>query len=227
MTPTRARRGGRDAEGRDPAPPPAGLACTAPECPLRRGPLPMVLGATLALGSCALGACDGEGAPPEPPAAEAAARPGGDEAPAPTPEPAEADLEAREAVFGRVELAPGFSPDPTTRRGSAGGPVDASELQEDCAGWISSRPSYLFDAGLTFAELSVMVAAEEDTSLVVLDPAGEIHCADDQEGHNPVVRARFAHGLYRVWVGAHERGARVRYALGFSELDDVTTADLR
>lgn len=134
----------------------------------------MVLGATLAFGGCQLASCDD---------------PGEDEVVvplanvAPTPptesEPLDPDLDATEARVAEIETSPGFTPDPTLRIGTAaGGPVDANHFDERCHGWIAAQPDVLLRATRPFAELVVMAASADDTTLLVVGPDGDARCGD-------------------------------------------------
>jgi hypothetical protein len=182
----------------------------------RRAASAVVLGATIAIGSCALAACESE--------AEAASK-----MPALAPIAAHEEVEEDESIDmtaeqGRVETfeaSPGFTPDPLVRQGTtAGGSIDANEIDERCHGWISSTPDFVLEAHRPFAELAVMIASREDTTLLIVGPDGDPRCANDDDGSHPIVRGVFEPGLHRVWIGTAERGATEPYLLGLSELDD-------
>jgi hypothetical protein len=106
-------------------------------------------------------------------------------------------------TYGRVTLSAGFEPDPHVVTLSAGGPVDASTLGEDCTGSIARRP----DFSLTYrpGDLPLYIAAtsDADTTIVVRAPDGSYVCDDDSAGAlNPAVRFETpARGRYQIWVG--------------------------
>lgn len=190
----------------------------------------MVLGATLALGGCSLAGC-GEESPPEPklpPLADVRA--------AVVEEPVEQeravqldrpDVEAELARFGTIEAAPGFVPDPLIQSGqAAGGPVDARQYDERCTGWIAAQPDVILHTPRPFAELSVMVASAEDTSLMIVGPDGDARCGDDEDGSMPIVRGPFAAGEHRVWVGIARAGAEAPFSLALSELEESSPSAL-
>lgn len=182
----------------------------------------MVLGATLALGGCSVSGCsdDVDLEPKMPPLAR----------PAPA-EPEEAlelpDVDAEAGRMGTLEVAPGFVPDPVTQVGTtAGGPVDAHEFDDRCDGWMAAQPDVILHTPRPIAELSVMVASAQDTTLMVVGPDHEPRCGDDEDGAHPIVRGPFAAGEHRVWVGTRARGASVAYSLAVSELDDSMPSSL-
>lgn len=180
---------------------------------------PIVLGATIAIGSCTLAACDD---PPQPPPIEpiAATQPVVEE-----DEPDEVLFDAEAGRLGTLDASPGFTPDPMTRQGTlAGGPFDASEIDDGCAGWIDAEPDYVLEARRPFAELAVMSASRSETTLVIVGPDGDVRCGG--EGEHALVRGVFEVGIHRVWIGAQERGANAPYVMAISELDDTVPSSL-
>lgn len=134
-----------------------------------------------------------------------------------------------ESNFGTVTVAPGFMPDPMTATGNSGGSIDASTLNPECAGWVSSTPDHLIAAGGDFAALRVMAradVAEADVTLVVQRPDGTYLCNDDTEGLNPLVTGAFVTGTYKVWIGSYEQGTNAAYHLGISELESIVPSSL-
>ncbi|MFK7999365.1 MAG: hypothetical protein AB8H86_07195 [Polyangiales bacterium] len=130
-------------------------------------------------------------------------------------------------AYGTVTLAPGFSPDPHTTQGVAGGARNASILNTPgCRGYIATQPNHLFVATANFANMRIMVRAVEDTTLVVQRPDGSYICDDDTEGRNPVVQAIMTPGTYKIFVGAYRANERPNYTLGFSELGGVVPSSL-
>jgi hypothetical protein len=191
----------------------------------------VVLGATIAFGSCTLAGCDDARLGPKVPTMAATMVPElemDEEAEPDELEPEPTMLtDADEGRLGQFQTSPGFTPDPFTRRGTtAGGPLDASAFDERCEGWVSESPDYVFTAQRPFAELALMVASSEDTTLVVIGPDGEARCADDEDGPHPVVRGSFAPGVHRVWVGTRSREASAPFLLALSELDDTSPSSL-
>lgn len=202
-------------------------SCEEPlEAPSARGNAgaAVVLGATLALGGCSLTGCDGTSDYDKMPSLTTVAPVQQTEEP---PAPEDPDIDAEEGTLASVTVAPGFTPDPHVEEGTtAGGPVDASRFDERCDGWIAAAPDVVIETPRPFAELTVMVASREDTTLVLVGPDGQPRCADDSDGTHPLIRGDFAAGLHRVWVGTRERGAEASFVLAMSELDDSVPSSL-
>lgn len=187
-----------------------------------------VLGATIAFGSCALVGCgDDADHASKPPVLSAAAALSQDDEVEREEEPPTLSVDAEEGRVGTFDASPGFTPDPMTHPGTtAGGPIDASHEDERCHGWLAPEPDYVITADRAFAELALMVGSSEDTTLYVLGPDHEARCADDEEGHDPVIRGAFDPGVYRVWVGTRTPGREAPYVLALSELDDTAPSQL-
>ncbi|MEM1416918.1 MAG: hypothetical protein AAGH15_18620 [Myxococcota bacterium] len=177
----------------------------------------------------ALAACSDE-APEAPPSPAADPAPPSPEpiAPPPAPEPPSLAPD-EEARFGRVTLHPGFTPDPRTLGGDAGGPLDASTLAEGCAGFVAPAPAHVVDADGSFAELRFLVRPEDDDAvgLVLRDPGGVFHCVVPPEaGEGTVLAMPIAPGRHALWVSARSAALRPAYVLGISELTATELASL-
>jgi hypothetical protein len=154
-------------------------------------------------------------------ASTTAASLGGGAAAAPTPTPPPA------AATALVSLTSGFVPDPQTARGTAGGPLDASQLSNGaCHGYIPNAPQHTVMAGGAFNNLRMLVNSTTDTLLVVRGPDGAFRCNDDSEGFNPIVEGPLPAGATQVWVGTFSANQSGAYVIGFSELSSVTAAGL-
>jgi hypothetical protein len=184
----------------------------------------MVLGATLALGGCTFAACtdDADFEPKMPSIAATTSAPE-----TAYEEPNEPDVTATHARLDQLDASPGFVPDPMLEHGlTGGGAVDLEAFDDRCRGWTSRDPDFVVEADRPFAELSLMVKADEDTTLLVIGSDGETRCGDDEDASHPVVRGPFAAGRIRVWVGTERRGAEIPFVLGLSELDDSLPSGL-
>jgi hypothetical protein len=186
----------------------------------------VVLGATLALGGYSFAGCSDDPADQTkiPSLASLAPR-------EPDREPAELDdepdLESDAARYEPLEASPGFTPDPMLLEGeTSGGAVSLDAHDDRCDGFASSAPDVLVTAERPFAELSVMVSAPSDVSLMVVGPDGDARCADDVDGALPLVRGPFAAGVHRVWVGSPDEGAKVPFTLALSEFEDTQPSAL-
>lgn len=144
---------------------------------------------------------------------------------APTPTPTAVPAGSN---FGTVSLAPGFTPDPQTSRGTAGGPIAANTWNPTCRGNVSARPDHELVLSAAMPRLRVLVKSERDTTLVVQGPDGQYRCVDDAEGLNPIVEGPYAAGTHRIWVGTFSSDATgVPYVIGFTEFSHVTAASLQ
>ena len=160
----------------------------------------------------------------------------GDQAqPAVTPQPVEAAPTGQPTApaapgasnFEDVTLSTGFTPDPKTVTGTSGGAVNAQNLNQACAGWVSTQPDHNFVAQTAFTNLRILVnGGSGDTTLVVQKPDGSYVCNDDAEGVHPIVTGSFTPGTYKIWVGSYEQGQNTAYTLGFTELGSVNVASL-
>lgn len=192
----------------------------------------VAFGAAVAIGSCSLAACGDAGdreAHNVPALAASSPHDADDEgeigAAPPEVEPElEVDGLLLEAERGRLDTfatSPGFTPDPLTHEGTTlGGPIDGHDEDDRCRGWLAPEPDFVFTAHRPFAELAVMVASEEDTTLFVVGPDGEPRCGDDEDGKQPIVRGLFRQGTHRIWVGTAAPDVSARYVLALSELED-------
>ena len=123
---------------------------------------------------------------------------------------------------------PGFTPDPTTTSGQAGGNMEASSLVSvdamggGCTGSIPAMPQHTVHLDAALPVLRILVNGSEDTTLVVRTPTGAYYCNDDSgdpnHGLNPVVEIPGATaGDYSVYVGAFGDSAMLStYSIGFT-----------
>ncbi len=130
-------------------------------------------------------------------------------------------------AFGAVSLRRGFMPDPHVVSGTAGGPVRANSVASNCRGHVTPQPSHVLFTQTGFSQLRVLVNAQLDTTLLVMLPNGQILCDDDGgQGSNPLVNLSSPPGEIRIWVGTYGSGRSGPYNIGFSELPNVTTANI-
>lgn len=124
-------------------------------------------------------------------------------------------------------VAPGFTPDPRTADGEAGGPFDASTRNAQCRGWIGAVSDHTLHVTQPFTNLRVVVASPQDTTLVIQLSNGTYMCNDDSEGLNPIVEGAFPAGIHRIYVGTYARNATAPYTIAVTELASTTAASLR
>lgn len=135
---------------------------------------------------------------------------------------APSDSLAQQSNFGTVALRPGFTPDPHVVAGTSGGQTEARRINPSCRGWVSSNPDHIFQANGAFNFMRIFATSDQDTTLVVQTPDGQIRCNDDTYGRNPMVEGFFGPGTYRIWIGSYRQGVNARYQLNFTELRSVT-----
>jgi hypothetical protein len=123
-----------------------------------------------------------------------------------------AQLSTEPPTMGDIVLAPGGS-DPEARQGPAGGPLDASTVNGACRGWIPTAPQF---AIRTPARRPVRIDAisNVDTTMVVREPNGDIHCDDDSGGSsNPRLTVSLQPGVTAVWIGTYSQGTNAAFQL--------------
>ncbi|AKF04788.1 hypothetical protein [Sandaracinus amylolyticus] len=145
-----------------------------------------------------------------------------------TPTPAEGTTAAPGAAAAgggaTITIATGFT-DPTITTGTSGGAVEASTLNSECAGWVSSSPDHVIDLQAAMPRLKIMAfgtEADSDVTLVVRKPDGTYLCNDDSDGFHPVVEGEMPAGRYEVFVGSYEQGRRRAYRLGITTQEAAT-----
>lgn len=116
----------------------------------------------------------------------------------------------------RVVFQDGFMEQ--TIAGMTRGVHPASELHEDCVGFISAEPTSEFSV-IDDVPIRIHVTADDDMVLV-LKSADEVFCNDDFDGHQPSLAERWKKGDYSVYVGTKEPGdTEVLYELNFDHYD--------
>lgn len=131
-------------------------------------------------------------------------------------------------AFGVVSLRTGFMPDPQVVAGSAGGPVEASQIDPSCRGWVTPQPGHVLMSQTGFRNLRLVVnSGSLDTTLVVMLPNGQIICNDDGgSSMNPLLSVSSPPGPIRIWVGTYSSGRTGAYNIGFSEIASVATESI-
>lgn len=112
-------------------------------------------------------------------------------------------------TFGGVSLSAGFTPDPHTVYLTAGGSLDASDIDSDCVGMIADEADYVVTYQAGSFPLVFGVDSDRDTTLIVMDDDNSYWCDDDggDEALNPRVHiSNPRSGSYRVWVGTYTSG---------------------
>lgn len=123
-------------------------------------------------------------------------------------------------------IGPGFTPDPMTATGDAGGPFDASTRNPQCRGYIGAVSNHTLHLTRAFTNLRILVNAPQDTTLVVQLSNGEYRCNDDAEGLNPIVQGPFPAGIHRIYVGTIQQRGNASYTLAVTENATLSAASL-
>lgn len=123
-----------------------------------------------------------------------------------------AELKWREApLYGTVNLASGFQPDPHTVAVEAGGSTRASDaVPVSCSGFVHADEP---DVDLNYTPgrypLYIYAVSDADTTLVVYDANGNWHCNDDfssdSNGNPGIMFQNPPSGNYNIWIGTYNR----------------------
>ncbi|WP_019960912.1 hypothetical protein [Woodsholea maritima] len=108
-------------------------------------------------------------------------------------------------TYGTISLNSGFSPDPHTTSLTAGGTIDANQVESSCRGKIARNPDLRLDYDAGSLPLYIRSRSSSDTTLVVNDPNGTWHCDDDSAGSlDPQIHLSSpSSGTYDIWVGTY------------------------
>lgn len=81
-------------------------------------------------------------------------------------------------------------------------------LSPECVGYYNPERATVRLERNVDEPLRITSRSEEDSTLVVRTPGGDILCSDDADGFDPVIEieANGAHGEYLIWVGSYHRG---------------------
>lgn len=90
--------------------------------------------------------------------------------------------------------------------------VGVDSFGNTCNGWISSSPIFgieVFDtpsSDLTF----FFQSTNGDTTLLILDPSGSVHCNDNAQGFQPgIAMSPVEVGTYFIWIGTIDPGRAI------------------
>ncbi len=114
-----------------------------------------------------------------------------------------------EASLFTLDLAAGFPLDPTFMSVNAGGAVPASLLGAECSGFVNEVPVVTVNWSGQADFVEVFFVSNDDPTLVVLTPDGQVLCNDDAGDHllDPVVEINNpVEGAYRIWTGSYREG---------------------
>jgi hypothetical protein len=127
-------------------------------------------------------------------------------------------------IFGDINIARQFSPDPIKVRGMSGGSIPASRVAKrvetptgPCTGFVDEAPGHTLQLASKFDYLKLTLESPADTTLIVSGPGGT-WCNDEFDGQNPGIIGEWLPGTYRIWVGSYERGKYIPYTLQITEV---------
>jgi hypothetical protein len=125
------------------------------------------------------------------------------------------------ATQGQTWLVGGFRnyPHPFEVDVTAGGPHSAYLINPSCRGWIDTAPNVTIHRTEATAALIFDLAAQADTTLVILAPDGQWYCDDDSgAGNNPRLYMPFTvPGAHAVWFGTYAQNGSQPARLSISE----------
>lgn len=126
-------------------------------------------------------------------------------------------------VYATVNLSAGFTPDPWMQPLQAGGSNAISSSVNGCSGYINfAAPDVDLNYRAGSLPLFFRVESNSDTTLAVLDPAGNWYCNDDAVGLDPMIRLDNPRsGNYNIWVGTYSSGTLRPANLLITELSSV------
>lgn len=122
--------------------------------------------------------------------------------PTPTPTPSAGLDRFALPAFGTIAVTSGFGTQSFDMQ--AGGDVDAYAFDNRCAGYVASVPDYVIEyQGQAGSSLDISATSGDDTTLLVMDPNGNVFCNDDANGTlDPALSiSNPSAGDYAVWVG--------------------------
>ena len=133
------------------------------------------------------------------------------------------NVQAQEANFGSVALAPGFPRTEGVMSGYTGGSYSLSAIANSdrdnrrCVGFGDPTPDHILILEQDFPQLTIQVNSRgHDTTLLVQGPDNQtIRCGDDTGSSKDasVTGTNWSAGTYRIWVGSFQSGSRQNYNL--------------
>jgi len=123
-------------------------------------------------------------------------------------------LAAAEDYEDFKDIGPGFGS--RTGTGYTGGPVDASQLDSQCVGYIDDTPDHTIEVSAD-VRLTLTVSSDTDSVLVITD-GDSTFCDDDSAGNEDAQFSMvFPPGRYEVYVGSFDQDENGRYTLHINE----------
>ena len=132
-------------------------------------------------------------------------------------------------AFITINPQAGFPLDPFLVSLQGGGPVEASTVAEQCAGFVADAPSVAVDYQGEADLLRAFFLSNGDATLIVQTPDGDFLCNDDSHPallDPTVVITAPVQGVYHVWVGSAAAQDLAPGFLVFTAQENVTAASL-
>ena len=103
---------------------------------------------------------------------------------------------------------------PTQVAGQAGGNVSGSDVTAgQCLGFFNGSANAQLQVN-QYTDLRIFAESSADTTLLLMDDAGNVYCDDDSHGNlNPRLDVSLRPGIYDVWVGTYAAGTYGEYLL--------------
>ncbi len=124
-----------------------------------------------------------------------------------------------------VDLEAGFLLDPYLLRVAGGGPLVASGIQEECAGFVGEEADVTLNWTGDSPALYLYFYSDADPVLLIETPSGEFLCSDDAglDTTDPLIAIENPEeGAYGIRVGSYQPG---ELALGYLVVTEVEPAN--
>ena len=128
------------------------------------------------------------------------------------------------AALITVDLQAGFPLDPTFVSVNGGGDLNAAAIDPECPGYVNQQPVVTVNWSGTADFVEAFFVSDDDPTLVVVGPDGNVYCNDDANDHlqDPVVSIdNPIEGQYRIWVGSYARNQLIPGVLVLTTNPDV------
>jgi hypothetical protein len=123
----------------------------------------------------------------------------------------------------KINLNPGFSPDPMELKGTVVGSAALRDIAGrgetstgSCLGFGGGEPNHILRLTSSINYLRLQVKSNADTTLVIKGPGGT-WCNDDFDDKNAGIAGQWQTGEYRVWIGLQGRGQTVPYQIRLTQ----------
>ncbi len=128
-------------------------------------------------------------------------------------------------TFGSTQLNAGFGAHAVDVQ--AGGFLEGIEFGETCNGFFADAPDYVVNYGGDMA-LRITATSQEDTTMAVVTPDGQVLCNDDFSGLNPgLVTPDGAAGDYAIWIGTFSEIQNETYPETSLAIEEISTTKVQ